>query len=239
MLLWADTFNNYFHPETAIAAHEVLEHAGCEVVVPERHLCCGRPLYEWGMLDRAKRYLQKILHALAEDIRAGTPLIVLEPACATVFRDELTNLFPFDEQAKRLQRQTFLLCEFLAHHASRFEPPALRRKAIVHGHCHHKAIMTLRDETAMLQRLGLDFRVLDSGCCGMAGSFGFEREKYPVSIAAGERVLLPTVRAADEGTLIVADGYSCREQIAQTTHRRALHLAEVLQLALREQDQRR
>lgn len=113
-------------------------------------------------------------------------------------------------------------------------PPKLQRKALIHGHCHHKAIMKFNDEERVLERLGLDFEILDSGCCGMAGAFGFERKHYDVSIAAGERVLLPAVRQADPETLILADGFSCRELIAQTTNRRALHLAEVLQMAMRE-----
>jgi Fe-S oxidoreductase len=205
------------------------------VIVPGGGLCCGRPLYEWGMLDRAKRYLRRVLEALDEDIRAGTPVIVLEPACASVFRNEMLDLFPSDEQAKRLAGRTFLLSEFLAHHAPRYDPPKLAGKAIVHGHCHHKSVLGMADEEAVLRGLGLELDVLDSGCCGMAGTFGFEARKYEVSIAAGERVLLPAVRGASPDTLIVANGYSCREQIAQATDRRAIHLAEVVQRALRAQ----
>jgi len=230
VLLWADTFNNYFHPDTARAAVAVLEHAGCRVRVPRMPLCCGRALYEWGMLDRAKRYLLRVLDGLADDLRAGVAVVVLEPACAAVFRDELVNLLPFNEQAKRLRAQTFLLSEFLEQHS--YAPPPLPGKAIVHGHCHHKSILKMNAEASMLKKLGLDVEMLDSGCCGMAGSFGFDKEKYEVSIKAGERVLLPAVRAATKDTLIVADGYSCREQIAQTTDREALHLADVLQRAL-------
>ncbi|HUH91751.1 MAG TPA: FAD-linked oxidase C-terminal domain-containing protein, partial [Casimicrobiaceae bacterium] len=233
VLLWPDTFNNHFHPESAIAAVDVLEAAGCNVAVPAGHVCCGRPLYEWGMLDRAKRYLRRALDALDADIRAGTPVIVLEPACASVFRNEMLELFPSDEQAKRLAGQTFLLSEFLARHAPSYTPPKLPGKAIVHGHCHHKSVLGMGDEVDVLRGLGLDLDVLDSGCCGMAGTFGFEAHKYEVSIAAGERVLLPAVRGASPDTLIIADGYSCREQIAQTTTRRAMHLAEVMQRALR------
>jgi len=235
VLLWPDTFNNHFHPESAIAATEVLEAAGCSAAVPNGQLCCGRPLYEWGMLDRARRYLRRVLDALDEDIRAGTPVIVLEPACASVFRNEMLDLFPSDEQAKRLSGQTFLLSEFLAHHAPGYTAPKLAGKALVHGHCHHKSVLGMSDEEAVLRGLGLELQMLESGCCGMAGTFGFEARKYDVSVAAGERVLLPAVRGASPETLIVADGYSCREQIAQTTSRRAIHLAEVLQKALRAQ----
>jgi Fe-S oxidoreductase len=232
VLLWPDTFNDNFHPDTAMAAVEVLEAAGCAVALPRGHLCCGRPLYEWGMLDHARHYLQAVMRALDQDIRAGTPVVVLEPACCSVFRDELPNLFPFDEQAKRLAAQTFLLSEFLVHHAPRYVAPALPGKAIVHGHCHHKSVLGMADEETVLRGLGLELELPDSGCCGMAGSFGFDRDKYAVSVAAGERVLLPAIRSAAEDTLVIADGYSCREQIAQCTGRRALHLAEVLRYGI-------
>lgn len=235
VILWPDTFNNYFKPEVAKAAVEVLEAVGYQVHVPEQWLCCGRPLYDYGMLDIAKRLLLQVLDGLRDEIRAGTPVIGLEPSCAATFRDELTNLFPHDADAQRLKRQTFLLSEFLQQEAPDFEFPQLDRKAIVHGHCHHKSIMGMGDEQAVLQRVGLDVDVLDSGCCGMAGAFGYEKgEHYDVAIKCGERVLLPAVRAADKGTVIVADGFSCREQISQTTNRQALHLAQVLQKALHE-----
>jgi Fe-S oxidoreductase len=152
-----------------------------------------------------------------------------------VFRDELPSLFPHDQDAQRLKQQTFLLSEFLVQKAEGYQPPQLRRKAVVHGHCHHKAIMGMKDEETLLSRLGLDFTVLDSGCCGMAGSFGFERgDRYDVSIKCGERVLLPAVRDAAKETLVIADGFSCREQIAQMTDRHALHPAQVIQMALHE-----
>ncbi|MBV8695003.1 MAG: hypothetical protein JO183_05890, partial [Ktedonobacteraceae bacterium] len=167
-------------------------------------------------------------------LAVGIPVVVLEPSCATVFRDELKNLFPHDEDAKRLASQTFLLSEFLEKKAKHYQPPQLQRKAVVHAHCHHKAIMKMSDEQSLLAKLGLDFEVLDSGCCGMAGAFGFEKDHYDVSIKVGERVLLPAVREADKQTLIIANGFSCREQIAQTTDRRALHVAQVLQMALHE-----
>jgi len=152
----------------------------------------------------------------------------------SVFRDELINLFPNDIGAKRLSQQTFLLSEFLVKKAEHYQLPQLQRKALVHGHCHHKAIMKMTDEEAVLAKLGLDFKALDSGCCGMAGAFGFEKDHYDVSIKVGERVLLPAVRSASQDTLIIADGFSCREQIAHCTNRRALHLAEVIQMAMHE-----
>lgn len=234
VILWPDTFNNYFFPDTAKAAVDVLEATGYHVTVPRPSLCCGRPLYDFGFLDLAQRLWRQTLDQLRPQIEAGIPVVGLEPSCVAAFRDELINLFPTDQDAKRLSRQTFTLSEFLEKNAPHFQPTPLARKAVVHGHCHHKAIMKFDDEEKVLSRLGLDFQILDSGCCGMAGAFGFERDHYDVSTAVGELVLLPAVRSADPETLIIADGFSCREQIAQTTGRRALHLAEVIRMAIRE-----
>jgi FAD/FMN-containing dehydrogenase/Fe-S oxidoreductase len=238
VILWADTFNNYFKPETGRAAWAVLTHAGFRVSVPQRHLCCGRPLYDFGMLDRAKRYLCRIMNVLAFEIDAGLPIVVLEPSCASVFRDELQNLFPGDERAARLRRQTFLLSEFLQHHAPGYQPPQLAQSVLLHGHCHHKAIMRLTDEEALLRNMGADLKDLDAGCCGMAGPFGFDKDKYAVSQAIGERVLFPAVRQTPPESLIVSDGFSCREQIYHATGRQALHLAEVLHHAIRKEERR-
>ena len=232
VMLWPDTFNNYFLPDTAKAAVDVLEAAGFRVYLPKANLCCGRPLYDFGMLDRAENLLLEILDALAPAIEAGIPVIGLEPSCVAVFRDELCNLFPKDERAQRLARQTFLLSEFLQKRAANLPLPRLERKALLHGHCHHKSVMKMTDEEAVLHRMGIDFQSPASGCCGMAGSFGFERDKYAVSMAVGELELLPAVRRAPPDWLVVADGFSCREQIAQGTDRHALHLAEVIQMAL-------
>ena len=232
VVLWLDTFSNHFHPHIAQAAVEVLEHAGYQVTIPDAPLCCGRPLYDFGMLDRAKTQLEEILRVLGPHITAGTPVIGLEPSCVSVFRDEMTNLLGPNADAEQLRRQTFLLSEFLVQKAD-YRPPQLIRKAIVHGHCHHKSVLKFDSERELLKRIGLDFEVLDSGCCGMAGSFGFEQEKYAVSVQIGERVLLPAVRAASDDTLIIADGFSCFHQIQQLTGRRALHVAEVLQMAIR------
>ena len=233
VFLWPDTFNNYFLPDTAIAAVDVLESAGFTVKLPRAGLCCGRPLYDFGMLDRAKRLLLEVLDTLEPEIEAGVPLVVLEPSCATVFRDEALDLFPDDRRARMLAAQTFVLSEFLEKHASHFELPRIAGKALVHGHCHHKSVIKMSDEEAVLRRLGLDFTMPSSGCCGMAGSFGFERDKYDVSVAVGELELLPAVRRSPPETLVIADGFSCREQIAQCTDRHALHLAEVIEIALR------
>jgi FAD/FMN-containing dehydrogenase/Fe-S oxidoreductase len=232
VLLWPDTFNNYFLPATAMAAAEVLEAAGFQVIVPRANLCCGRPLYDFGMLDRAEALLLRILDELSPEIEAGVPVVGLEPSCVAVFRDELLNLFPHDQRAQALARQTYLLSEFLETHAPEFKLPRFERTALLHGHCHHKSIQKMTAEESVLHRLGIDFRQPAPGCCGMAGSFGFERDKYDVSMAIGELELLPAVRSAPADCLIIADGFSCREQIAQGTDREALHLAEVLQMAL-------
>ena len=232
VLLWPDTFNNYFYPATAKAAVNVLEAAGFGVIVPKANLCCGRPLYDHGMLDRAQSLLLQILDKLSPEIEAGIPIVGLEPSCVAVFRDELINLFPHDERAQALSRQTFLLSEFLENRAKDFPLPRLNRQALLHGHCHHKSLMKMTAEEAVLQRLGIDFQSPAPGCCGMAGSFGFEHEKYDISMAIGELELLPAVRQAPAAWLIIADGFSCREQIAQGTSRHALHLAEVVQIAL-------
>jgi FAD/FMN-containing dehydrogenase/Fe-S oxidoreductase len=228
VMLWPDTFNNYFLPDTAIAATEVLEAAGFNVRIPSRTLCCGRPLYDFGMLDRAKRLLLQTLETLETEIREEVPIVVLEPSCAAVFRDELLNLFPKDLRAQKLSQQTFLLSEFLVSEAKDFILPKLKQRALIHGHCHHKSVMGMNAEETVLSNMGIDFYAPAPGCCGMAGSFGFEAHKYEVSMAIGELELLPAVRQASPDTLLIADGFSCREQISQCTGRRAMHLAEVI-----------
>ena len=233
VVLWPDTFNNYFHPETAIAAIEVLEAAGWQVRLPKGNVCCGRPLYDFGMLDRAKKLLLATLDVLEPEIASATPIVVLEPSCASVFRDEMLNLFPDDDRAKKLSQQVFLLSEFLEKNAQAFQLPILCRKALVHGHCHHKSLMKMADEESVLQRMGIEYEMPAPGCCGMAGAFGFEKEKYDVSIAIGELELLPAVRQAPADYLIIADGFSCREQISQCTGRHAIHLAEAIQMSMR------
>jgi Fe-S oxidoreductase len=241
VILWADTFNNHLFPHTAQAAVEVLEDAGFRVRVPQQHLCCGRPLYDFGMLDLAKSYLRTILHTLAPEIAAGTPIVCLEPSCASVFHDELTNLFPKEDAAQRLRKQVVLFADFLE---SVGYKPAQRndalcgRKAVVHGHCHHKALWSLSPEEKLLQEAGLQPEMLDSGCCGLAGSFGYEAEHYDISMKIGERMLLPRIRSADPDTVIVADGFSCRQQIAHATPRRAMHVAEILQMGLQPKGKR-
>jgi FAD/FMN-containing dehydrogenase/Fe-S oxidoreductase len=235
VLLWPDTFNNHFHPDTAMAAVEVLEAAGYHVTIPRKKLCCGRPLYDWGFLKMAKGHLREILDVLAPEIDEGIAIIGLEPSCVSVFRDELLNFFPTNPRAKKLSKLAMTLSEFIEREGDRFALPHLEGKALVQAHCHHSAILGFDDETSVLKKLGLDVQRPDSGCCGMAGAFGFEEKNYEISTRLAERVLIPEVRAAASDTLIVADGFSCREQIAQLTGRETLHLAQVLQLALRNQ----
>jgi Fe-S oxidoreductase len=158
-------------------------------------------------------------------------VVGIEPSCLAVLKDELPNLFPKDQDALRLARQSYMLSEFLVNEG--WDPPKLQRKAVVHGHCHHKTVLGFEAEEQLLRKMGLEVEILDSGCCGMAGSFGFEAgEKYEVGKAAGERVLLPAVRRAGDDTLLVTDGFSCRSMIEQETDRRALHIAEVIKMAL-------
>ena len=229
VLLWPDTWNNYFHPQALHAAVSVLSASGAQVQVPKRHICCGRPLYDFGFLDEARRYLRRILDEFAPQIDAGIPVVMLEPSCASVFRDELLNFFPNDDRAIRLSRQTVMLSEQLTQPGNPWQPPRLpNRRIIVHGHCHQKALMTMKGEIALLEATGAAVEHLDSGCCGMAGPFGFERDKFAVSQSLAERVLLPAVRAAAADTILVSNGFSCREQISQNSARRAVHLAEVL-----------
>ena len=192
-------------------------------------MCCGRPLYDFGFLDKAKTYLKDILDEFEPQIMAGMPVVMLEPSCASVFRDELINFFPTDERAIRLSRQTVMLSEMLSRSTNDWSPPRRERgRIVVQGHCHQKALMTMKDEVRLLEATGAAVTMLDSGCCGMAGPFGFEADKYAVSQTLAERSLLPAVRAAGPDDVLVSNGFSCREQIHQNSTRRAVHLAEVL-----------
>jgi FAD/FMN-containing dehydrogenase/Fe-S oxidoreductase len=234
VILWPDTFTNYFDPRIGRAAVEVLEAAGCAVELPRGALCCGRPLYDFGMLKQARRQLEQILERLRPEIRAGVDVVGLEPSCVDVFRDELRNLLPHDEDAKRLSKQTFSFVEYLTERID-WTPPTIDARVVVQGHCHHRAAeKDMRHDRALLDRLGVDYEVLDTGCCGMAGSFGYHAgERYDVSVAVAEHRLLPALRATPESTLVVADGFSCRSQISQLAGRESVHVAELAQRALR------
>jgi FAD/FMN-containing dehydrogenase/Fe-S oxidoreductase len=240
VILWPDTWNNNFHPTTAQAAVEVLEDAGFHVSIPKVALCCGRPLYDYGMLDLAKTMLQEIIAALKPQIEAGTCIVGLEPSCVSVFRDEMPNLLHGNEDANRFKKQTLLLSEFLEQYAPHYQPPKLKRKVLAQAHCHQRSVLDVSAEEHLLKKLGVDYSFPDSGCCGMCGAFGFESgEHYKVSMAVGERSLLPAVRAASADTVIAATGFSCREQIAQTTNRQALHPAQLVKMALDDRNSER
>jgi FAD/FMN-containing dehydrogenase/Fe-S oxidoreductase len=237
VLLWPDTFNNYFSPETAKAAVTVLEAAGYSVKVPRRSVCCRRPLFEYGMLGRARRELREVLFMLRPTIKAKIPIVFLEPSCLSVFRDELANLFPKNQLALQLSRQSFLLTEFLIDQAD-YQPPRFEMAALVHNHCHHKALIGTDAETKLFQRMGLNARMPDFGCCGLAGPFGYRQDHYEISMRIGEQGLLPAVRNEPPDNLIIANGFSCRTQVAQATGRQALHPAEVLRMAIENEQSR-
>jgi FAD/FMN-containing dehydrogenase/Fe-S oxidoreductase len=231
VILWPDTFNDHFQPGVLHATAEVLQAAGFTPVLPPRGLCCGRPLYDFGLLAQARAQLEQILEAMRPDIDAGTPVVGAEPSCIAVFRDELRNFFPQSEAALKLSRQTFTLAEFLRRNG--YQPPKMQGRVLFHAHCHQKSVLTTEPDVALLAAAGLQVDAPDTGCCGMAGSFGFHAEHYDVSVKIGERVLLPAVRGAAGETLVVTDGFSCREQIHGCTDRRATHLAELLAKAHR------
>jgi FAD/FMN-containing dehydrogenase/Fe-S oxidoreductase len=235
VLLWPDTWNNYYHPQSLTAAESVLKQAGFRVEVPKGHICCGRALYDFGLLNDARRYLAKVLDRMGPRIDAGVPFIFLEPSCASVFKDELLELFPKDQRAQRLSQQVWLLADWLAEKAPEWVTGRLQGEHIlIHAHCHHKAVFGgPANELALLERAGATVEPIQAGCCGMAGPFGYEADKFEVSKTIANDGLLPAVKAAAPETLIVADGFSCREQIIQLGHREALHFAEVLERVIK------
>ncbi|RKN40848.1 FAD-binding and (Fe-S)-binding domain-containing protein [Streptomyces hoynatensis] len=232
VLLWPDTFSNYFHPNVAHAAVRVLTEAGFRVAVPQEPVCCGLTWISTGQLDRAKRVLRGTLDTLRPWIAAGTPVVGLEPSCSAVFRADAPELMPDDQDVQRLAGQFHTFSEVLANRAG-WRPPRLARGATVQTHCHQHAVLGYDADAELMRRAGLDADVLDEGCCGLAGNFGFERGHHEVSMAVGEQGVLPAVRSAAPGSLVIADGFSCRTQIEQgTTGRRAVHLAEALAAGL-------
>jgi FAD/FMN-containing dehydrogenase/Fe-S oxidoreductase len=233
VLLWPDTWNNYYHPQALAAAESLLTEAGFAVETPRGHICCGRPLYDFGLLDAARSYLAKVLDRMAPQIDAGLPFIFLEPSCASVFKDELLQFFPNDLRAQRMSKQVWLLADWLAAKAPEFVTGRLAGAHILlHGHCHHKAVFGgPANEIALLRKAGATVETIQAGCCGMAGPFGFEADKFEVSKKIAEDGLLPAIEQAGHMTIVVADGFSCREQISQLAHREAMHFAEVLVLS--------
>ncbi len=232
VVLFPDTFTNHFHTDVAQAVCEVIEAAGFEVTIPPKVLCCGRPLFDYGMLGRARKMFTEVLASLDEQISEGLPMIVPEPSCCASFRDELIEMLPADQQAQRLSKQTYTLAEFLDKYAPDADLPTIERKAMVQKHCHHQSVMGFDADQKLYERLGLDAEMPPTGCCGLAGSWGFEAGKYQISMDCGERELFPKVREAAPDTILLADGFSCRTQIEQGTDRRAIHIAQLIRAAL-------
>jgi FAD/FMN-containing dehydrogenase/Fe-S oxidoreductase len=230
VVLFPDTFNNRLHTQVGVACVEAIEAAGWQVIMPQGHLCCGRPLYDYGFLDVAERYLRRVVDRLRPYARDGIPVVGMEPSCVAVLRDELPKMLPDDDDAKRLTGVAMHLGELFDRHD--LEVPHLDGHALLWGHCHHRATGGLDPDQRVLERMGLTVEPLVGGCCGLAGSWGFEDGKYEMSVECGEQALLPAVRAAEPSTVVVANGFSCKTQIEDTdTGRQALHLAEVMALA--------
>ncbi len=226
VLLFPDTFSNHFRPQSALSAVRVLEDSGARVSLTPARLCCGRPYYDFGMLDKAKASLEKIIAALAPQIESGVPVVVLEPGCHSVFKDEMVKLLPGNSAAAKLARQTVSLAELLE--TRNWKPRRIGGQALLHGHCHQKALGGTKADVRLLQAAGIDTSAPETGCCGMAGSFGFRPDTYETSVQIANLSLLPKVKATTEETLIVANGFSCREQIEDLAQRDTLHLADVL-----------
>ena len=237
VVLFADTFNNYNHPETARAAATFLHRAGFRVTVPDARACCGRPLLSKGLLDEARQLLLQAVERLYPYAEKGLPIIGLEPSCILTFTDELLSLLPSDVRARKIAEVAVTFEAFIAEQAASGKLDHLRWKAqpgrvLLHGHCHQKALVGTGPAERVLSLPGYTVETIDSGCCGMAGAFGYEAEHYEASVLMAERRLAPSVRAEPGDTVIAAAGTSCRAQIADTTGRHALHPAEVLLDAL-------
>ncbi|MGN6795673.1 MAG: FAD-binding and (Fe-S)-binding domain-containing protein [Streptosporangiaceae bacterium] len=230
VLLWPDTFTNYFHPHVGQAAVSVLEAAGWAVDIPAEPLCCGLTWISTGQLKTGKRMLGRTVARLAEHVRGGGFVVGLEPSCTSVFRSDATELFPDDQDVERLRDHTVTLAELLTQHTPGWQPPRVDREVIAQVHCHQHAVLGWDAETELLKAAGARAEALQSGCCGLAGNFGFQQGHGDVSRALAERVLLPRVREASAGTVVLADGFSCRTQIHELDSggREAMHLAELL-----------
>lgn len=240
VILFADTFTNNFDPGIGRDAVEVLRSAGFTVTVSRRSLCCGLTWISTGQLGVAKKVLGRTLRTLRPALRTGTPVVVLEPSCAAVFRSDATNLLNGNEDAHRLAEQTYTIGELLHRKAGEWNPPRIGGRAVVQPHCHQHAVLHYSDEKAVLEDAGVDARVLDAGCCGLAGNFGFQRGHHDVSVACAEDKLLPALRDVDPETMVLADGFSCRTQIRDLIENRTpRHTASVLAEALRDRKEKR
>ncbi|MDX6248505.1 MAG: hypothetical protein QOF10_1865 [Kribbellaceae bacterium] len=232
VVLWPDTFTNHLSPEVGRAAVEVLEAAGFDVVLPDKPVCCGLTWISTGQLGVAKRVIERSLAILAPHLAAGTPIVGLEPSCTAALRQDAPDLLAGNPLATAAASSTYTFAEFLSQ--SDWEPPQVGGEALVQTHCHQHAVLGFDADKALMAAAGINASIPDSGCCGLAGNFGFERDHYAISKSIGERVLLPAVRAASPATAVIADGFSCRTQIAHGTTRRATHLAELLAATLRD-----
>ncbi|MER5970540.1 FAD-linked oxidase C-terminal domain-containing protein [Streptomyces sp. NPDC002055] len=231
VVLWTDSFNNHFSPEVLRAGVRVLEHAGYRVQVPDGTQCCGLTWITTGQLGVARRIGRRTIRALGPAVEAGVPVVGLEPSCTAALRTDLPELLN-DPTARAVAGATLTLAELLTRDAPDWQPPQLAARSISQTHCHQHATAGFDADSALLNRMGVDNTVLPSGCCGLAGNFGFERGHYNVSVAAGEQVLLPAVRSAPAGTVVLADGFSCRTQIGQRSDRTGTHLAELIAAGL-------
>ena len=212
------------------AAVAVLEAAGFEVVVPAKPVCCGLTWISTGQLTRARRVLTRSLGVLAPHLEAGTPIVGLEPSCTAAFRHDAPALLVDNPLAASAAANIRTFSELLVE--SSWQPPQVGGAAFVQPHCHQHAVLGFDADRKLMAAAGIEAGLADPGCCGLAGNFGFERDHYDVSKAVGERTLLPAVRSLPETTAVLADGFSCRTQIAQATPRTPSHLAQVLAEAL-------
>jgi FAD/FMN-containing dehydrogenase/Fe-S oxidoreductase len=230
VLLWPDTFTNYFHPHVGQAAVSVLQAAGWAVDIPAEPLCCGLTWISTGQLRTGKRMLSRTVARLAEHVRGGGFVVGLEPSCTSVFRSDASELFPDDQDVHRLRDHTLTLAELLTQHTPGWQPPQVDREILAQVHCHQHAVLGWDAEAELLKAAGARAEALQSGCCGLAGNFGFQAGHGDVSRALAERVLLPRVREAAPGAVVLADGFSCRTQIHELDSggREAMHLAELL-----------
>ncbi|MFB7134015.1 FAD-binding and (Fe-S)-binding domain-containing protein [Streptomyces sp. NPDC056237] len=224
-VLWPDTFTDHFSPEVGRAAVRVLESAGRTVLTPGRGLCCGLTYVSTGQLDRARAVMRRTLDRIGTVL--GDPVVVLEPSCAATLRTDLPELLPDDPRAAELAGSVRTLAQYLEECAPHWRPPRLDRPVAGQTHCHQHAVLGDAADRRLRERAGLTGE-LSGGCCGLAGNFGFERGHWGVSVACAEEQLLPSVRAAEPGTEVLADGFSCRTQLEQLGGVRARHLAEVL-----------
>jgi Fe-S oxidoreductase len=230
VVLWPDSFNNYLTPSVLDAAHEVLTAAGYDVVLPDRGVCCGLTWVSTGQLGVARRVLTRTLDVLAPYLDEGYEVAGLEPSCTALFRGDLPALLPGDERAAVLASRTFTFAELLERAPIPFA--ALDVDAITQVHCHQHAVLGFGADESAMAAAGVRNTTLDSGCCGLAGNFGFERGHYEVTKAVAEDRMLPAIREASPETVVVSDGFSCRTQIAQESGRTPVHLAELLRRAL-------